>query len=168
MYSEILRAHQSRRFWLLVLAVGVAGGLAGAAYVTVMKAAASLLGPDAWSRPAHLVILALAGGGIALLTKVLGNPGDVELLVNNIHVGGRSDLRELRSLIPVSLLGIAAGSAIGPEAPLVQTTGEMGSWVGLRLGLDRQQMRLLTISGMAAGFTVLLGVPLGSAVFALE
>ena len=168
MFSEILRAHQSRRFWLLVLAVGIAGGLAGAAYVTVMKAGASLLGPNAWSRPAHLVILALAGGGIAFLTKVLGNPGDVELLVNNIHVGGRSDLRELRSLIPVSLLGIAAGSAIGPEAPLVQTTGEMGNWAAIRFGMPAIEARTLTITGMAAGFTVLFGAPLGSAIFALE
>jgi H+/Cl- antiporter ClcA len=115
------------------------------------------------------VILGLVGVAIALITLVLGNPGDVELLVNNIHVsGGRSDIRDLRSLIPVSLLGIAAGSAVGPEAPLVQTTGSIGSWVGLRLRLGEDELRLLTISGMAAGFTVLLGVPLGSAIFALE
>jgi H+/Cl- antiporter ClcA len=168
MFSEIMRGHEPLRFWLLVLAVGVAGGLAGAAYVTVMKAATLLLGPDAWSRPTHLLILALAGGGIALLTKVLGNPGDVELLVNNIHVGGRSDLRELRSLIPVSLLGIAAGSAIGPEAPLVQTTGEIGNWAAIRAGMPAVEARTLTITGMAAGFTVLFGAPLGSAIFALE
>lgn len=168
MFSEIFRAQEPRRFWALVLAVGVAGGLAGAAYVTVMKAAASLLGPAAWSRPAHLLILALAGAGIALLTKLLGNPGDVELLVNNIHVGGRSDLRELRSLIPVSLLGIAAGSAIGPEAPLVQTTGEIGNWAAIRFGMSAVETRTLTITGMAAGFTVLFGAPLGSAIFALE
>jgi len=114
------------------------------------------------------VILALAGGGIALLTKLLGNPGDVELLVNNIHVGGRSDLRELRSLIPVSLLGIAAGSAIGPEAPLVQTTGEIGNWAAIHAGMPAVEARTLTITGMAAGFTVLFGAPLGSAIFALE
>jgi H+/Cl- antiporter ClcA len=168
MFSEILRAHKSRRFWLLVLAVGVSGGLAGAAYVTVMKAGTLLLGPNAWSRPAHLVILVLAGGGIAVLTKVLGNPGDVELLVNNIHIGGQSDLRELRSLIPVSLLGIAAGSAIGPEAPLVQTTGEMGNCAATRFGMTAIETRTLTITGMAAGFTVLFGAPLGSAIFALE
>src|SRR6267378_5442990 len=168
MFAEILRAQEPRRFWVLVLAVGVAGGLAGAAYVTVLKAATSLLGPDAWSRPTHLLILAAAGGGIAILTRLLGNPGDVELLVNNIHVGGQSDLRELRSLIPVSLLGIAAGSAIGPEAPLVQTTGEIGNWAAVRAGLPAVEVRTLTITGMAAGFTVLFGAPLGSAIIALE
>jgi H+/Cl- antiporter ClcA len=168
MFSGMLQARTTRRFWLLVGAVGVAGGLTGAAYVVTLKAVSSLLGPDAWSRPAHLLVLVAAGCGIAALTKVLGNPGDVELLVNNIHVGGRSDLRDLRSLIPVSLLGIGAGSAIGPEAPLVQTTGEIGAWAADRTNLTAVEARTLTITGMAAGFTVLFGAPIGSAIFALE
>src|SRR5260370_34984995 len=115
MFSDILRAHEPRRFWLLVLAVGVAGGLAGAAYVTVMKAATSLLGPDAWSRPTHLVILALAGGGVAPLPKGLGNPGGAELPANNIPDGCRSDSRDLPSLSPGSLRGLAAGPPRGPQ-----------------------------------------------------
>jgi H+/Cl- antiporter ClcA len=154
---------------VLVALVGTASGLVAAAFVAALRALTAVLGPEEWSDVGTLFVLAAVGAAIAVITLVLGNPGDVELLVNNIHVsGGRSDIRDLRSLIPVSLLGIAAGSAIGPEAPLVQTTGSIGSWVGLRLRLDEDQLRLLTISGMAAGFTVLLGVPLGSAVFALE
>jgi H+/Cl- antiporter ClcA len=159
----------SGRLLLLVVLVGVASGFAAAVFVSVLHLLTEVLGPEEWSPVTHVLVLGGVGLGIGLITLVLGNPGDVELLVNNIHVsGGRSDIRDLRSLLPVSLLGIAAGSAIGPEAPLVQTTGSIGSWVALRLRLGRQDMRLLTISGMAAGFTVLLGVPLGSAVFALE
>ncbi len=154
---------------VLVALVGVASGLVSAAFVAALRALSEVLGPVHWSDVGTLVVLAVVGALISLLTLLLGNPGDVELLVNNIHVsGGRSDIRDLRSLIPVSLLGIAAGSAVGPEAPLVQTTGSIGSWVGLRLRLGQDELRLLTISGMAAGFTVLLGVPLGSAIFALE
>jgi len=157
------------RFWQLVLLVGVASGLTGALYIAVLKGLTKLLGADAWSDPAHLVVLGAVGLAIGLLTLVLGNPGDVELLVNNIHVnGGRSDIRDLRSLIPVSLLGIAAGSAIGPEAPLVQTTGSIGNWVAIRRNLGVVDSRSLTITGMAAGFALLFGAPLGSAIFALE
>jgi H+/Cl- antiporter ClcA len=57
---------------------------------------------------------------------------------------------------------------MGPEAPLVQTTGAWGAWLSERLRLDRNGLRILTITGMAAGFTVLFGAPFGSAVFALE
>src|SRR5438132_873302 len=115
------------RLMRLVVIVGVGSGLVGAAYVAAMKGVTQLLGPEHWGDWPHLAILVGSGIAIAVLIRVLGNPGDVELLVDNIHVaGGGSDLRDLPSLIPVSLLGIGAGSAIGPEAPLVQTTGSIG------------------------------------------
>ena len=153
----------------LVVVVGLVSGLAGAAFVETLRGLTDLIGPSNWGRAGALGVLAAAGLLIGVLTRVLGNPGDVELLVDNIHVsGGREDIRDLRSLIPVSIVGIAAGSAIGPEAPLVQTTGSIGSWIARRFQLDRTELRILTITGMAAGFTVLFGAPLGSAVFALE
>jgi H+/Cl- antiporter ClcA len=57
---------------------------------------------------------------------------------------------------------------MGPEAPLVQTTGTLASWTATRAKLQVRDTRVLTIAGMAAGFTVLFGAPLGAAVFALE
>ncbi|MGH2717357.1 MAG: chloride channel protein, partial [Actinomycetota bacterium] len=159
----------TRRFWLTVVAVGLIGGVVGAAYVETLHLFTKVLGPGHWGRDTHLLLLIVVGAVIGILTLTLGNPGDVELLVDNIHVqGGTSDLRALRALIPISLLGIAAGSAIGPEAPLVQTTGSLGSWVGRRGNIPLPRSRWLTITGMAAGFTVLFGAPLGSAIFALE
>lgn len=157
------------RLWRLVVVVGVMSGLVGAAYIAALKGLTRLLGAERWSDGPHLIVLAVTGVAIAGLTFVLGNPGDVELLVDNIHVsGGKSDMRELRSLIPISLIGIAAGSAIGPEAPLVQTTGSIGSWLALRYRLTVTEVRVLTITGMAAGFAMLFGAPLGAAIFALE
>jgi len=153
----------------LVVVVGLAGGLAGAAFVGALKLLQRGLWPTHWSTPAHLVVLVGVGGAVGLLTRLLGTPGDVELLVDNIHVlGGSDDLRDLRSLVPVSLLCISSGGAMGPEAPLVQTTGSIGTWLARRWGLEVGDTRVLTITGMAAGFTVLFGAPLGSAVFALE
>ena len=122
----------------LVVVVGLASGLAGAAFVGTLRGLTELIGPSNWNRWAELGVLAATGLVIAVLTRLLGNPGDVELLVDNIHVcGGRDDIRDLRSLVPVSIVWIAAGSAIGPEAPLVQTTGSIGSWIARRYDLDR-------------------------------
>ena len=167
----------------MVVVVGVGGALIGAAYVSAMRLLATYLWPapsvsnpalkashpQHWSNAQHLVVLALVGLAVGGLIRLLGNPGDVELLVNNIHLlGGPDETKELRSLIPVSLLCITAGGAMGPEAPLVQTTGTWGSWLAWRFHRDRDEVRILTITGMAAGFTVLFGAPFGSAVFALE
>jgi H+/Cl- antiporter ClcA len=157
------------RLFLLVCLTGVVGGLVGAAYVGTMKLLMRGLFPTHWDAGPHFFILAGVGLAVGVLTWILGNPGDVELLVNNIHVlGGSEDIRDLRSLIPVSLLCIASGGGMGPEAPLVQTTGSLGSWLAMRWRLSTEDMRVLTITGMAAGFTVLFGAPLGSAIFALE
>lgn len=152
-----------------VVITGLLGGLVGAAYLGTLKLADRLLGPDQWTLTVHLGILAAVGILVAGLTRWLGHPADVELLVDNIHVlGGAEEVKSLRSLIPVSLLCIGAGGALGPEAPLVTTTGTLGSWIGTRSGLPRDDLRIVSIAGMAAGFTVLFGAPLGSAIFALE
>ncbi len=149
--------------------VGVLGGLIGAAYVGLLHLLTSVLGPEHHSSSTQLAILVAVGIAIAFITRFGGETGNVELLVDNIHVvGGAQGVKGLRSLIPSSLLCVAAGSAMGPEAPLVQTTGTVGSVVAARLQRPMLDTRILTITGMAAGFTVLFGAPLGSAFFALE
>src|ERR1035441_9843761 len=142
-----------RRLLGMVLLVGVGGGLIGAAFVGMIHVLQRGLWPTHWHDVAHLFILVGVGVAVALLTRTLGNPGDVELMVNNIHVlGGPEDISDLRSLIPVALLCIASGGAMGPEAPLVQTTGSLGAWLSGRWHLSRDDTRILTITGMAAGF----------------
>lgn len=154
---------------MLVIISGVVGGAVGAAYLAVLTAVQHRLFPQHWGMGAHLAIMAVVGILVAVLVRVLGAPSDVELLVDNIHVaGGPDDIRSLRSLIPISLLCVGVGGPLGPEAPLVTTTGSLSSWLGLRAGFERDQLRILSITGMAAGFTVLFAAPLGSAVFALE
>ncbi|WP_254127224.1 chloride channel protein [Aquihabitans sp. G128] len=157
------------RLLSIVVVTGLAGGLVGAAYLGLLKLVQHGLWPTHWSLAAHLVVLVVVGAVVAGLTRWLGSPSDVELLVDDIHVlGGAEDLRSLRSLVPVSLLCVGAGGALGPEAPLVTATGSLGSWIGTRARLERDDLRVVSIAGMAAGFTVLFGAPLGSALFALE
>jgi H+/Cl- antiporter ClcA len=158
-----------RRLLGMVLLVGIGGGLIGAAFVGTIHVLQRGLWPTHWDDLPHFFILVGVGVAVAMLTRILGNPGDVELMVNNIHVmGGPEDISDLRSLIPVALLCISSGGGMGPEAPLVQTTGSLGAWLSSRWQLSLKDTRILTITGMAAGFTVLFGAPLGSAIFALE
>ncbi len=160
---------EAARLQLVVVAAGVVGGAVGAAYLLVLHLLQHGLWPDRSSLLVHGLVLVGVGSAVAGLVAWLGGSGGVELLVDNIHVSGRSeDVRGLRSLLPVSLLCVASGGALGPEAPLVQTTGTLGSWTAGRLRLAPDHSRIVTITGMAAGFTVLFGAPLGSAVFALE
>ncbi len=154
---------------LATIAVGIASGAAGALYLLGIHLLQHGLWPDRWGDAEVFVVLAATGVAVVVIARVLGTPGDVELLVDNIHVsGGPSSIRSLRSLVPMSLLTISAGGAAGPEAPLVTTCGSLASFIGRKRRLTVVETRCVTIAGMAAAFTVLFGAPLGSALFALE
>lgn len=166
---EAIRTSLPSPFALMVVAAGVAGGLVGAAYLATLAAVEHVLGPERWADGAHVLVLVATGIAVAAIVRTLGPTSNVELLVDDIHVvGGRYELRTLRSLIPVSLLCVGAGGTLGPEAPLVQTTGAIGGRIAHRFGVDQRRLRILTITGMAAGFTALFGSPIGATVFALE
>lgn len=169
--SPLARAtlHLRSHLALPVLVVGLGAGLLGAAYVGALELAQRWLWPEHHSLAAQALILVGAGALVAVGTRALGPSGDVELLVDNIHVlGGAETTRELRAVVPLSLVCVASGGALGPEAPLVQTAGTYGTAVARWRRLTTTEVRILTITGMAAGFTVLFGAPLGAAIFALE
>lgn len=153
-----------------IVLCGTVGGLVGAAYLAVLDLVRQVIGPGAWSPDRHMFVLIVVGVAVASMVRWLGRPADVELLVDNIHVpdGTHQHGARLRSLLPISLLCIGAGGTLGPEAPLVTTTGTIAHRHATRVGLSPGDVRLLTITGMAAGFAVLFGAPIGGALFALE
>lgn len=156
----------NRSFWLWLL-LGIAGGVAAGLYWTVLEhivhATEQVQG---WK-----VILVMSAAGLlsGLIIHWKGDPGEIQLIVNNIRFkGGRLDKRHNLSMILSSLLCVGSGGSLGPEAPLVQVTGSLGTWVAERLELKGEEFRSMTIAGMAAGFTALFGAPLGGSLFALE
>ncbi len=148
---------------------GVVGGLTSVGYLAVLAALSRLAGPDHYTWLPRAGLLIGAGGLISLLLGVLGDPGDSGVLIDSVHTeGGPPRTRALAALVPVSLLTIAVGGGIGPEPVLMQTTGTLATAVGRRFGANRVDLRVLTVTGMASGLTVLFAAPLGGAVFALE
>ncbi|WP_341526919.1 chloride channel protein [Nostoc sp. UHCC 0302] len=154
--------------WVMRWAVvGAAGGLFAAFYWNVLEQITHNL--QRFDGLSLLIVMPLAGLVIGLVIHFLGNPGEIAVIVDNIHFrGGRLDTRKNPSMILASLLSISAGGSAGPEAPLVQVTGSFGTWVADRLKLQGEDLRSMSLAAMAAGFTALFGAPLGGAIFALE
>lgn len=137
--------------------------------MAVLNVMTRVLGPVGRAPLTHLFVFIGVGLAVAAITHFWGETGGVELLVGNIHVlGGAEDVRSLGPLIPASLLCVSSGAGMGPEAPMTQMAGTLGTLIGTRLHRNTTDVRTLTITGMAAGLTVLFGAPLGSALFALE
>lgn len=148
-------------------AIGIGSGLFAGLYWNVLELLTHFL--RAFQGISLLVVMPLSGLLIGLVIHVLGNPGEISLIVDNIHSrGGRINTRENPSMVLASLVSISSGGSLGPEAPMVQVTGSFGTWVADRLGLQGEDVRSLSVAGMAAGFTALFGAPLGGAFFALE
>lgn len=154
--------------WVLLWAIlGIVCGLFASIYWII------LVGMIQFFEQSHgfslLFVMPLAGLLIGLVIDILGNPGEIGLLIDNIHLNqGRLTARENLSMILSSLLSIASGGSAGPEAPMVQVTGTIGTRLAERFKLQGEALRSLSIAGMASGFTVLFGAPLGGTFFALE
>lgn len=152
---------------LLWSVLGIVCGLFAALYWIVLSYL--MHGFERFQGFSLLILMPLAGLFIGWLIHRLGNPGEIGLIIDNIHLnGGRLAMRENPSMILSSLLSIASGGSAGPEAPMVQVTGSIGTWFADRLRLRGEALRTLSIAGMASGFTVLFGAPLGGTFFALE
>lgn len=116
-----------------------------------------------------ITIMGLAGLLIGLIIYFTGDPGELQIVLNNIRFkGGKLDTRNNPTMIVTSAIGIGAGSSAGPEAPMVQVIGSMGSWMAKKLKLRGEDYRSMSIAGMATGFTAMFGAPLGGSLFALE
>ncbi|OLP15667.1 chloride channel protein [Leptolyngbya sp. 'hensonii'] len=152
---------------LLWTALGIICGLFAAMYWVVLIHL--MRGFEHVDGLSLLIVMPAVGLLIGFVIHWLGNPGEIGLIIDNIHLnGGRLAMRENPSMILSSLISIASGGSAGPEAPMVQVTGSIGTWLADRFRLRGDALRTLSIAGMASGFTVLFGAPLGGAFFALE
>ncbi|MCM4158281.1 chloride channel protein [Antarcticibacterium flavum] len=156
----------SRNFFLWAI-LGIAGGLIAGVYWIILEMLMHGLALfDGWQ---VIPTMAFAGLLAGLIIHFIGDPGEIQLIVNNIRFNkGKLDPKNNLSMVLSSLLCVGSGGSLGPEAPLVQVTGSTGSWLGKMLRLKGEELRSLSIAGMASGFTALFGAPLGGSLFSLE
>jgi len=67
-----------------------------------------------------------------------------------------------------SALTIGFGGSAGPEGPVIQIGGSVGSWIGQKLEVSTHNLKMLAASGAAAGLAVSFGVPLAAVFFTME
>ena len=155
------------RTFLLWAFLGLVGGvIAGVFWIGLEFLTHQLAYFSGWQ---VIPLMATCGFLAGLIIHFIGDPGEIQLIVNNIRFNkGKLDPKNNPSMILSSLLCVASGGSLGPEAPLVQVTGSTGTWIGRLFRLKGEELRSLSIAGMASGFTALFGAPLGGSLFSLE
>lgn len=171
----------SFRFWLFLLATGVATGLFGAGTMFLLHATQHLAfscstgefqaAVERASSARRVVVLAIAGAiaGVGWYVVRRTTAGEVSEVHGTLWEG-RSDL-SLRRSLPSSVLSeivVGMGASLGREqAPqlLGAVSGSiLGSWGRLPPG----QRRLLVACGSGAGLAAVYNVPIGGALVIAE
>jgi len=155
------------RMFILWAILGLIGGIISGTYWIVLMFLTEFLGGyGGWL---VIPLMAISGLLAGLIIYFIGDPGEMQLIVNNIRFNkGKLDPKNNPSMILSSLICVASGGSLGPESPLVQVTGSTGTWMGKLFRLKGEELRSLSIAGMASGFTALFGAPLGGSLFSLE
>ena len=169
-------ARTGTRLLLLALAVGIATGAATWLFLTVDHLGVVFLWetlPEYFSSvPAWIVPVAvvLAMTAVATLIAILskGRPVDTGAAEHEYDHEGRMGYRKLLPGAAFSLASLFSGAAIGPEAPLVDINGGLGTFISERLGLTPEHVKTMTYAGVAGAMAAFLGgAPVG-ALIAME
>lgn len=165
---------------LCAVVIGISGGMVATIYYFVLETMmhgmwdalpemVEALFPS-WLPASNYVWIATTVGGffVGLSLYFLGLPGEMAHVVDKIHSPGRIDIRKSPAMVITSLIAITSGGSAGPEAPLVQVNGSLGSWLGDKLKLTNSSVRILTFCGMSAALGAFFGAPIGAALFSLE
>jgi CIC family chloride channel protein len=176
-----LRLNLPKDFYMISLAalVGIVGGFALVLYHFSIEAVNHLFfNTIADSLPEivgeYFPILIPALGGILIATlflyvkryeKEYGAPAIMDSVVNNS--GYMPNSLPIVTFI-ASVLCIATGGSVGKEGPSILIGAGIASFIGQRLKLSGDRLRLLVGAGAATGLAAAFNVPIAGAIFALE
>jgi len=118
-----------------------------------------------------LFLLPVAGVLLGSIYHRFGKPaeGGNNLIVEQIHEPGGGVPRRMAPLVlGATLVTHLFGGSAGREGTAVQMGGSIASAFARVFGLERSDLRIMLMAGVAAGFGAVFGTPLAGAVFALE
>ena len=174
-------AGYSARFWGLVVMIGVAAGLGGAALTLLLNAvqytawnysSGSFLGAVMSATAARHVVVLLAAGVIAgigglLIGRVRGS-GAGEISEALWLGGGRLSFWRSQARGVLSIVIVGMGASLGREGAPQLTGAAVATVLSEWAKLPTWQRRLLVACGAGSGMAAVYNVPLGGALFAVE
>jgi len=173
-----ITASYGLRFWLLVALIGTGAGLAGAAFIQLLRAVQHLAwdyssgpflpGVEHASDGRRVLVLAIGGAVAGLGALALARFGSTDVSEALWLRGARLPLLPSLARGAHSIVIVALGASLGREAAPQQAGAAFASTLSDRAGLPDWQRRLLVACGAGAGMAAVYNVPLGGALFALE
>ena len=133
----------------------------------IWEQAAPTLGLD----PRLFTLLACSLGGllVGLLVKLFGDHNAIFAeLMQEFGRTGRFDYQHAPGIVITALVSLISGASLGPEAPLADACGGIGTWASDRLKLDDKETRTMGYGGLSGMLAAFITNPFGGALLSLE
>ena len=116
-----------------------------------------------------LLICSIGGLMVGVLVKVFGDhSGIFAEMMTEFGKTGRFNYRHAPGIVITALVSLIAGGSLGPEAPLADACGSLGTLLSDKLTLDERGTRALGFSGISGMLAAFITSPFGGALLGLE
>ena len=159
----------------LVVVLGVISALVTFAFIVLVnqstyriwEEAAQTLGMDV--RLFTILVCTVGGLLVGLLVKLFGDHNGIFAdLMSEFGKTGRFDYRNAPGIVITAFVSLASGASLGPEAPLADACGGIGTLVSDKLKLDPKETRTLGFSGVSSMLSAFITSPFAGALLGLE
>ncbi|WP_313526085.1 chloride channel protein [Anaerotignum sp.] len=146
--------------------VGAVVGAIGIAFHWLLEEATSFR----MEHPTIVWLLPVAGLLIISLYHLLGMKNDrgTNFILVAVRQNEEVSLRMAPLIFLSTVLTHLFGGSAGREGAALQLGGSIASYMGRIINLNEKDKRIITLSGMAAGFSALFGTPLTAVIFSME
>jgi len=167
-WKAVWREHLSVFLKLLIFSciIGITVGVVGALFHHAIEVATELREHHPWL----LYGLPVAGVVIIGLYRLCGIEKDrgTNFVLTAVREDEPMYLRKAPLIFISTVLTHLTGGSSGREGAALQLGGAISGAIGHAMKLDEKDKKLITMCGMAAGFSALFGTPITAAIFAME
>ncbi|NEQ43953.1 MAG: chloride channel protein [Leptolyngbya sp. SIOISBB] len=165
---------RSREYWIRFgwgTLMGLIGAVVAFVYVIIVHGLEHILWHDDISITPFagsvqiVIITTLAGLVVGIIHKIMPTE---EVDVFGAIAQGDMDLTHAMGAIMASVVSLAGGFALGPEAPTGILAGGVGVWISKKRGLPKAIVRTNLFSSVAGAFAGLFTAPFGIILMGLE
>jgi H+/Cl- antiporter ClcA len=159
----------------MVFLLGIASALVTFIFIALSNQAISVV----WEQgikasgldPRLYTFLACSLGGLAvgLLVKVFGDhEGIFFKLMREFGETGRFKYQNAPGILLTAFVSLMTGGALGPEAPLLDACGGMGTLISDKLKFNEDETRTMGFAGVSGMLAAFITEPFGGALLAIE
>lgn len=135
--------------------------------ILIWERAALSLGLDI--RFFTILVCTIGGLFVGLLVKFFGDhTGIFAEMMLEFGRTGRFDYRNAPGIVVTAFVSLITGASLGPEAPLADACGGIGTLISDRLKLDEEETRTMGYSGVSGMLAAFITSPFSGALLGLE